>query len=88
VCRGWINLCWGFQGGEAHLASLGRAERPLPVQMWLATLRNLPYFSIADMAFSVGAARRAMGKYVVLRFARARDTDAGMENAAIASGRK
>ena len=18
VCRGWINLCWGIQGGEAH----------------------------------------------------------------------
>ena len=43
------------------------------VQMWLATLRNLPYFFIADMAFSVGSARRARGKYVVLRFAREKD---------------
>ena len=42
--------------------------------MWLATLRNLPYFSIADTAFECGAVRRAMGKYVVLRFAREVDT--------------
>ena len=79
--------CWGFQGGKAHLASLGRAQRLLPVQMWLATLRNLPYFSIADTAFEFGAVRRAMGKYVVLRFAREEIHDAGMESMNVSSAR-
>jgi len=84
----WKISAGGSKGGEAHLASLGRAERLLPVQMWLATLRNLPYFSIADMAFSVGSARRGMGKYVVLRFARLEIHDAGVMDANIGSARK
>ena len=31
MCRGWINLCWGFQGGKAHLASLAKEKMPIGV---------------------------------------------------------
>ncbi len=43
VCRGRKTLL-GVPRGQSPLASLGRAQRLLPVQMWLATLRNLPIF--------------------------------------------
>ena len=42
--------------------------------MWLATLRNLPYFSIADTAFKYGAARQGDGEICGLAICPGGDT--------------
>ena len=79
MCRGWINLCWGFQGGKAHLASLAKEKMPIgvfdeAVQCGLPLCETCHIFPSPIRHLSMGRRVGAMGKYVVLRFARGVDT--------------